>query len=443
MVYHPGSDVEDLENYKVSGYHPTVIGETFRDGRYKVVHKLGCGSYSTSWLARDEHLERYVALKILVASETSKSQEPVILRLLHDSGSTHQGNQFIPRLLDDFELDGPNGRHLCLVQEAATCTIGQAKEDSRNWMFPVEVARSIAAQLILGLSYMHSRGVCHGDLHMRNFLIYNSNLGHLSPEELYTRYPLHQNPVTRTDGQAPEPHAPPQAVVPMWIKTRGDELVDPIVKISDYGTSFVATNRKPAPTLQTPALYLPPEGFFDESATPAADVWSLGVNLYEVLGERPLFETFAWAPDDILAEMVSTLGPMPQRWLDEWAKRSNVFNDDGKGRRGAYRRFAPPVFRRLHQRMWDMGCGETPETCQWDVEGGEMRAVEEMLRGMLAYEPDQRLTAEELLESEYMLRWALPAWERQKRRQEGIGVMRPDNPHACMDYRRDSVVCSS
>jgi hypothetical protein len=63
--------------------------------------------------------------------------------------------------------------------------------------------------------------------------------------------------------------------------------------------------------------------------------------------------------------------------------------------------------------MWDMGRGETPETCQWDVEGGEMRALEDLLRGMLAFEPGERLTAEELVRSEYMVKWALPAWKRQ------------------------------
>lgn len=66
-----------------------------------------------------------------------------------------------------------------------------------------------------------------------------------------------------------------------------------------------------------------------------------------------------------------------------------------------------------------MGRGETPETCQWDVAGGEMRALEELLRGMMTFEPSERLTAEQVLRSEYMVKWALPAWERQCARQTG------------------------
>lgn len=69
--------------------------------------------------------------------------------------------------------------------------------------------------------------------------------------------------------------------------------------------------------------------------------------------------------------------------------------------------------------MWDMGRGKTPETCQWDVERGETRALEELLRGMLKFEPAERWSVEQVLASEYMVDWAMPAWERQRQRQMG------------------------
>ena len=165
QIYVPEVDLEDSEDYKNGGYHPTIIGETFHNGRYEVVHKLGFGGYSTVWLARDKYLQRYVSLKILVAHESPKSNEACILRLFSSrGGSTHQGQQFIPLLLDQFSFDGPNGRHTCLVQESAGCSIAASKEDSTNFLFPVETARSIAAQLIMGVAYLHSRGVCHGGI---------------------------------------------------------------------------------------------------------------------------------------------------------------------------------------------------------------------------------------------------------------------------------------
>jgi hypothetical protein len=38
---------------------------------------------------------------------------------------------------------------------------------------------------------------------------------------------------------------------------------------------------------------------------------------------------------------------------------------------------------------------------------------------MLEFEPRERWTAEEVVGSEYMAKWALPAWERQLRREGG------------------------
>lgn len=43
---------ETLPNYATSQYYPVTIGEIFR-ARYQVVGKLGYGTTSTVWLARD------------------------------------------------------------------------------------------------------------------------------------------------------------------------------------------------------------------------------------------------------------------------------------------------------------------------------------------------------------------------------------------------------
>lgn len=251
---------------------------------------------------------------------------------------------------------------------------------------------------------------------MQNFLLRIPNFDALSAAGLYERYGKpNEVPVRRVDEQPPEPHAPSHAIYPMALVMLANEVKDPEIIISDYGTSLIVSETL-SPTLYTPALYAPPEDFFDEPIIKptAADVWTLGINLYEVLGERPLFETFAGDPDDIITEMVSTLGQPPARWWDSWSKRSEFFEADGSWV-SDYRRISTPVFRRLRQRLWEMGRGETPETCEWDVAGGELRALEEFLRAMMAFEPAERPTAEQLLASEYMVKWALPAWEKQKK----------------------------
>jgi non-specific serine/threonine protein kinase len=41
-----------VEDYRPGGYHPVVLGDVFNH-QYKVIRKLGEGSYSTVWLAHD------------------------------------------------------------------------------------------------------------------------------------------------------------------------------------------------------------------------------------------------------------------------------------------------------------------------------------------------------------------------------------------------------
>ena len=43
---------EDSSGYVPGGYHPVHIGDIYHE-RYRVIHKLGYGAYSTVWLTRD------------------------------------------------------------------------------------------------------------------------------------------------------------------------------------------------------------------------------------------------------------------------------------------------------------------------------------------------------------------------------------------------------
>lgn len=162
LIYQWQEGVEDLERYRLGGYHQTHIGDKYLNGRYEVIHKLGYGSYSTVWLAKDCLEARYVALKILTAATSKECSESKILRVLSSGKADHHGRAYVSSLLDEFIINGPNGFHLCIVTEAAGCSVAQSKEASTTWNFPVNVARAISAQLLLGLDYIHSCGVVHG-----------------------------------------------------------------------------------------------------------------------------------------------------------------------------------------------------------------------------------------------------------------------------------------
>jgi hypothetical protein len=62
---------EPLSGYKPGGYHPVHLGDKFHGNRFIVVHKLGWGSYSTIWLARDTAApEPYVKASCFIFSTT-------------------------------------------------------------------------------------------------------------------------------------------------------------------------------------------------------------------------------------------------------------------------------------------------------------------------------------------------------------------------------------
>jgi hypothetical protein len=46
-----GDPCEWAESYRPGGFHPLVFGDTLKNGCYRVIRKLGNGSYSTVWLA--------------------------------------------------------------------------------------------------------------------------------------------------------------------------------------------------------------------------------------------------------------------------------------------------------------------------------------------------------------------------------------------------------
>lgn len=56
MAHHPyvcDIDAEPLHRYRVGGYHPLKLGDVLKQDRYKILHKVGWGGYSTTWAARD------------------------------------------------------------------------------------------------------------------------------------------------------------------------------------------------------------------------------------------------------------------------------------------------------------------------------------------------------------------------------------------------------
>ena len=71
------------------------------------------------------------------------------------------GYQFVSRLVDDFEHDGPNGKHVCLVFELYGETLRSFGAWFKESMILWQVMRRITIQVLLALDYAHDNNVIH------------------------------------------------------------------------------------------------------------------------------------------------------------------------------------------------------------------------------------------------------------------------------------------
>lgn len=244
------------------------------------------------------------------------------------------------------------------------------------------------------------------DLHTGNVLIrLPEDMDALSPEQLYAKCGQpHHEPVERLDSGPLPNGVPTHAVVPIWLGKGSEDisLSEARIVVIDYGESFI-----PATTMRdysnAPDLLVPPETRFapQESLSFPADIWTLGCTIWEIMGQRPLFEGFHPSADWVIKENVDSLGKLPLDWWLKWKSRTRWFNEDGTRHSGA-------LSRPLERRFNDAIQKPRQESQMDEVEEAERAALFAMLRAMLAFEPGRRPTANEVMEYEWIQKWALP-----------------------------------
>ncbi|KUJ17502.1 kinase-like protein [Mollisia scopiformis] len=321
--------VETL-NYRTGGFHPVHLNDVFKKGRYTVIHKLGHGGFATVWLARDSIRQRYVALKILAARLSRDCPEIETLRRLRNS-ENHEGKTYVMSLLDHFWINGPNGKHLCVVSEVAGTSIKQFNEcpgfKSGTRRLRAEVARSVALQAAKGLAFIHFTGTVHGDFTTANILLQIANIDEWSIDQIHERlgFPQTQG-LHRVQGANEDTSAPKYTVEAISMKQVDPQWLSDQIMIIDFGISFLEVYS--SSDYGTPKSYCAPEFNFDTKRSMKSDIWALGCTIYEIRTGSCLFG-YRGQPtrNQILASIVQIMGPLPDLWWDTWDEGRKWYED--------------------------------------------------------------------------------------------------------------------
>jgi serine/threonine-protein kinase len=153
-----------MANEPTSGLAPGLIGATL-NARYRLESKLGSGGMSTVYLARDETLERSVAVKVL---HREISDDPAQLeRFRREARSVAQLSH--PNVVAVIDA-GEDGGHPYIVFEYIEGDTLKQRTD-RAGRLPLDEAVAYAIEIGRGLAAAHARRLVHRDVKPQNVLI--------------------------------------------------------------------------------------------------------------------------------------------------------------------------------------------------------------------------------------------------------------------------------
>lgn len=186
--------------------------------------------------------------------------------------------------------------------------------------------------------------------------------------------------------------------------------------LCDFGEAFSpATEQRLGKDCGIPLPSKAPEALFEPDAPVSfpSDIWSLGTAIWEILGMKFLFTDFG-GPDEVVAEQIEALGPQtfPESWRTQWERKgegeddiSNRTADVEIPRQPTRKRTPWPCLENAFEEFVQKYRRKREATGIFEED--ETQAILELMRGMLKFRPEERLTIDEVLQSRWMTKWAL------------------------------------
>jgi serine/threonine-protein kinase len=203
-------------------------------GKYEITGLIGRGNMGEVYRALNPDLATAVAIKVLAPQKID--QEDSLARFRREAQAVAALNH--PNILRVYDFDVQDGVYYMVMELISGPTLAQIIAQHAERGLPLPMVKRYFTQLAEALDYAHGRGVIHRDIKPSNIMI-----------------------------------------------TEGDRLI-----LTDFGLARLVDGQKLTAsglTAGTPS-YMSPEQIGAEELTPAADIYALGVVLFEMLtGELP------------------------------------------------------------------------------------------------------------------------------------------------------------
>jgi serine/threonine protein kinase len=235
-------------------------------GRYRIQRLVGSGSFGSVFAAWDLRLARMVALKVL--KRDVFGARDVALAEARAAAALN-----CPNACTIYAVDEEDGLPVIAMEYLDGQSLSQVIEQGLEHRDALELASQIAA----GLAAAHEQNVIHGDLKPANVIVTENRIAKI------VDFGLANASSAGADNECVEPPS-----TPVTGAGAATARIDATVECVPAGSSSVIRG--------TPA-YMSPEQASAMPATPASDVFSFGLMLYEMLTgrpahpERPILET--------------------------------------------------------------------------------------------------------------------------------------------------------
>ncbi len=145
----------------------SMIGKTL--GHYQITEKLGEGGMGVVYKARDAHLDRFVAIKVLPAEKVTDPERK--RRFVQEAKAASALNH--PSIIHVYDIDQSDGTDFIAME----CVVGKTLDELiRRKGLRLSLALKYAVQISDALAKAHSTGIVHRDLKPTNIMVNEDGL---------------------------------------------------------------------------------------------------------------------------------------------------------------------------------------------------------------------------------------------------------------------------